>query len=59
MTSAPIVAREECPAHRATLLTLEKEPTRAGDELARRHRELPWVEIEKRYARRPTPGSDC
>ena len=31
------------------LLEAEKEPTRRGDELARRRRELPWVPIEKEY----------
>jgi predicted dithiol-disulfide oxidoreductase (DUF899 family) len=30
-------------------LEAEKEHTRAGDELARRRRELPWVRVEKQY----------
>jgi predicted dithiol-disulfide oxidoreductase (DUF899 family) len=49
MTSHKIVAREEWEAVRAELLRQEKEHTRAGDELARRRRDLPWVAVEKEY----------
>ncbi|HEX8977538.1 MAG TPA: DUF899 domain-containing protein [Solirubrobacteraceae bacterium] len=56
MTSAPVVAREDWLARRAELLTLEKEHTRTGDELARRRRQLPWVEIEKRYTLQTDAG---
>lgn len=49
MTSHKIVAREEWEAARAELLRQEKEHTRAGDELARRRRDLPWVAVEKEY----------
>jgi predicted dithiol-disulfide oxidoreductase (DUF899 family) len=41
--------REEYQAARGELLEREKELTRAGDELAKRRRELPWVPIEKDY----------
>src|SRR4051812_2416853 len=41
--------REEHQAARDELLEQEKELTRAGDELAKRRRELPWVPIEKDY----------
>jgi predicted dithiol-disulfide oxidoreductase (DUF899 family) len=49
MTTRQIVGREEWEAARAQLLQLEKEHTRAGDELARRRRELPWVALETPY----------
>jgi predicted dithiol-disulfide oxidoreductase (DUF899 family) len=49
MTSHKIVGRKQWDAARAELLGLEKEHTRAGDELARRRRELPWVAVEKEY----------
>jgi predicted dithiol-disulfide oxidoreductase (DUF899 family) len=42
--------REEYEAAREELLRREKEHTRAGDELARQRRELPWVRIEKDYS---------
>src|SRR5260221_3840859 len=35
---------------RLELLEDEKELTRRSDELARRRRELPWVQIDKEYA---------
>ena len=41
--------REEWLAARRELLAAEKEHTRRGDELARRRRELPWVQVEKAY----------
>lgn len=49
MTTHEIVGREKWEAARAQLLESEKEHTRAGDELARRRRELPWVAIEQEY----------
>lgn len=56
-TTHPIVSREEWLTQRASLLTLEKDHTRIGDELARRRRELPWVEIDKRYTLQTADGS--
>ena len=49
MPSHEIVGREQWQAAREELLRLEKEHTRAGDELARRRRELPWVAVEEEY----------
>jgi predicted dithiol-disulfide oxidoreductase (DUF899 family) len=49
MTSRRIGTREEWVAASAELLQREKEHTRAGDELARQRRELPWVRVEKEY----------
>src|SRR6266536_918399 len=49
MTSRRIGTREEWAAASAELLEREKEHTRAGDELARQRRELPWVPVEKEY----------
>jgi predicted dithiol-disulfide oxidoreductase (DUF899 family) len=41
--------REEWLAERLELLAAEKEHTRRGDELARRRRDLPWVQIDEDY----------
>jgi predicted dithiol-disulfide oxidoreductase (DUF899 family) len=49
MTSRRIGTREEWVAASTELLKREKEHTRAGDELARQRRELPWVPVEKQY----------
>jgi predicted dithiol-disulfide oxidoreductase (DUF899 family) len=49
MTSHKTGTREEWAAASAELLAREKEHTRLGDELARRRRELPWVQVEKDY----------
>jgi predicted dithiol-disulfide oxidoreductase (DUF899 family) len=49
MTSRRIGTREEWVAASAELLQREKEHTRAGDELARQRRALPWVPVEKEY----------
>src|SRR5436190_3578149 len=49
--------REEYEAAREELLGAEKEHTRAGDELARRRRELPWVRMEKEYRFHTEAGS--
>jgi predicted dithiol-disulfide oxidoreductase (DUF899 family) len=49
MTRHMTGTREEWMAARIELLAAEKEPTRWGDELARRRQELPWVRIDKEY----------
>jgi predicted dithiol-disulfide oxidoreductase (DUF899 family) len=49
MTDRNVVSREEWAAAREELLAREKEHTRLGDELARRRRELPWVQVDKEY----------
>jgi predicted dithiol-disulfide oxidoreductase (DUF899 family) len=49
MTEHRIGTREEWRAAREQLLEREKEHTRRGDDLARQHRELPWVRIDKDY----------
>jgi len=49
MTMHKTGTREEWLAARRDLLATEKEHTRIGDDLARRRRELPWVQIEKQY----------
>ena len=49
MTDHKVVTHEEWAAAREELLASEKEHTRLGDELARRRRELPWVQVEKEY----------
>jgi predicted dithiol-disulfide oxidoreductase (DUF899 family) len=49
MTEHRIGTQEEWQAERDQLLKEEKELTRRGDELARKRRELPWVEVEKDY----------
>jgi predicted dithiol-disulfide oxidoreductase (DUF899 family) len=49
MSTQRVGTRQEWLAARAALLEREKEHTRAGDELARMRRELPWVPLEKGY----------
>jgi predicted dithiol-disulfide oxidoreductase (DUF899 family) len=49
MTERKIGTRDEWLAARAELLECEKAHTKAGDELARMRRELPWVPLEKEY----------
>ena len=49
MTDHRVVSRDEWAAARTELLAREKEHTRAGDDLARQRRELPWVRSEKEY----------
>jgi predicted dithiol-disulfide oxidoreductase (DUF899 family) len=49
MTDHKVVTHQEWQAARDELLQREKEHTRAGDELARQRRELPWVTVEKEY----------
>src|SRR5438045_6233946 len=45
----PVASREEWLKARLELLQAEKAHTRAGDELARRRQQLPWVKVEKDY----------
>jgi len=49
MTDHKVAPRDAWLAARQDLLAREKEHTRMGDELARRRRELPWVQVEKEY----------
>ena len=49
MTDHAIATPEEWEAARQELLTLEKEHTRRGDDLAERRRTLPWVRMEKEH----------
>ena len=55
-TSHRIGTRDEWLAARDALLVREKAHTRAGDELARERRELPWVRVEKDYRFDTTEG---
>src|SRR6476619_4259018 len=49
MTEHRIGTQEEWQAERDALLKEEKELTRRSDQLARKRRELPWVQVEKNY----------
>src|SRR6478672_4402993 len=49
MTEHRIGTQDEWQAERDALLKEEKELTRRSDELARKRRELPWVQVEKNY----------
>src|SRR5919204_5512169 len=49
MTTHATASRDEWLTARKELLDAEKAHMRRGDELARRRRELPWVQIEKNY----------
>jgi predicted dithiol-disulfide oxidoreductase (DUF899 family) len=49
VTKHPVGTRDEWLAARIELLKQEKEVTRAGDELAKQRRELPWVRVDKEY----------
>lgn len=44
-----VVTRAQWLAERQALLELEKRHSRAGDDLARRRRALPWVRVERDY----------
>jgi predicted dithiol-disulfide oxidoreductase (DUF899 family) len=57
MTDHKTVNYGEWTAARNELLTLEKEHTRQGDDLARRRRELPWVRVEKDYTFQTAAGT--
>ena len=50
MTQHKVGTQEEWQAARDGLLGEEKELTRTGDELARKRRALPWVQVEKEYS---------
>jgi predicted dithiol-disulfide oxidoreductase (DUF899 family) len=56
MPDHKIGTRAEWRAARAELLEREKALTRAGDELARQRRELPWVRVEKEYTLQTADG---
>jgi len=49
MTAHRIASRDEWLQERVELLKAEKELTRAGDALAKRRQDLPWVKVEKDY----------
>ena len=49
MTAHRIAGRDEWLQERVELLKAEKELTRAGDALAKRRQDLPWVKVEKDY----------
>jgi predicted dithiol-disulfide oxidoreductase (DUF899 family) len=49
MSEHRVGTQEQWQAERDELLSEEKELTRRGDQLARKRRELPWVEVEKDY----------
>src|ERR1700704_96686 len=49
MTEHRIGTQEEWQGGRAEVLERGKEPTRRGDELARKRRALPWVAVENDY----------
>ena len=49
MERHPIVSQEEWLKQRLILMEKEKQYVRAGDELAREVRALPWVKVEKSY----------
>lgn len=57
MTIHITATREEWLAARLGLLEEEKELTRRSDELARRRRELPWVQVDKAYRFETDEGS--
>ena len=57
MTEHQVGTQEEWQAARDELLAEEKELTRRGDELARKRRELPWVEVEKDYSFETADGT--
>lgn len=49
MDRSRVVSRDEWLAVRKALLTKEKEFTRLRDQLSAARRELPWVQVEKKY----------
>jgi predicted dithiol-disulfide oxidoreductase (DUF899 family) len=52
-----VATQEEWQAERDRLLNEEKELTRRSDELARKRRELPWVEVTKSYTFESADGT--
>ena len=57
MATHEIATRKAWLAARLELLKAEKAHTKAGDELARKRRELPWVRIDKAYRFETPEGS--
>jgi predicted dithiol-disulfide oxidoreductase (DUF899 family) len=57
MAGHRVGTQEQWKAQRAELLREEKELTRRGDELARKRRELPWVEVEEPYSFETADGT--
>lgn len=57
-TTHPTASREEWLKARLELLKGEKELTRQGDELARRRRALPWVQVDKDYGFETCQGEE-
>ena len=57
-TTHPTATREEWLKERLDLLKVEKELTRAGDELARRRQALPWVKVDKDYRFETSKGEE-
>ena len=49
MTTHPTVSRDKWLEARLDLLAAEKDLTRRSDQVAQLRRQLPWVEIDKRY----------
>lgn len=56
MATQTIGTREQHERARAELMGREKAHMRAGDELARQRRELPWVPVDEEYAFQTTAG---
>ena len=57
MTHHKVGTQEEWQAARDELLAEEKALTRRNDELARKRRELPWVQVEKEYGFETADGT--
>jgi predicted dithiol-disulfide oxidoreductase (DUF899 family) len=57
MTRHKVGTHEEWQAARDELLAEEKELTRRNDELARKRRELPWVQVGKEYSFEAADGT--
>jgi hypothetical protein len=57
MTQHKVGTPEEWQAARDELLAEEKELTRRNDELARKRRELPWVQVGKEYSFETSDGT--
>ena len=57
MPEHKVVDREEWRAQREAILAEEKELTRRSDELARKRRELPWMEVQRDYSFETVDGN--
>jgi predicted dithiol-disulfide oxidoreductase (DUF899 family) len=57
VTQHKVGTQEEWQAARDELLAEEKKLTRANDELARKRRELPWVQVEKEFSFETADGT--